>query len=543
MCTATTPAPRSLSRRIRNPGGESVGLSRDLFFRVQVVAEVPQRLLVRLASARHAFQAIEPRPFALGVVEALDRARSCRRRAAHELQEFLALQQLDHALRLVQSSGLDQHIRQMPVDDFALEYQCALELRLERCRVGTHLLHDVDGAFRVQDRRVAFALLREECAVGMQGLPQLIRPLHDREDCNRLLEEVARASGFACATIRFTEHPRGPAELEVCVRLRFKRQHDLSRAQQRLDRLLVAPLQQQRATEICVRHGEQGSCVAQLLATDFERATMHAFGFAVAALRVVDRTQSDQYECERRVVRAEHALADRERFVEHVLGALVLADVVIDHGVFVEDRGMQRFVAATSLFGNRGADGERLFERAARIGETTEHAIRRTEAVQIRRQRRGLHALGSTSQRQCALQRRCGGGMIAFAASGHRDRIECSAGYRNAGIGMTLRNFVRTLEQLIGRGGLAPDVQQRALTYQRQDQPHTVGAFGGLNRVPGAGIKLRGELELSLPTGGVRLLHQQGNLAQRCFGRGGRRRRAQGAPAQGRPTDSCTSSP
>ena len=80
---------------------------------------------------------------------------------------------------------------------------------------------------------------------------------------------------------------------------------------------------------------------------------------------------------------------------------------------------------------------------------------------------------------------------------------------------MTLRNFVRTLEQLIGRGGLAPDVQQRALTYQRQDQPHTVGAFGGFNRVPGAGIKIGGELELSLPTGGVRLLHQQGNLAPR----------------------------
>ena len=375
MCTATAPAPRSPSDASEIAGGEPVGLSRAFSSRVQVVAQVPQRLLVRLASARHAFQAIEPRLFALGVVEALDRARSCRRRAAHEFQEFLALQQLDHALRLVQSSGLDQHIRQMPVDDFALEYQCALELRLQRCRVGTHLLHDVDGAFRVQDRRVAFALLREECAVGMQGLPQLVRPLHDREDCDRFLEEIARASGLAYATIGFTEHPRGPAELEVRVRLRLKRQHDLSRAQQRLDRLLIAPLQQQRAPEICVRHGEQGTCVAQLLATDFERAAVHAFGFAVAFLRVVDRTQSDQDECERRVIRAEHALADRERFVEHSLGARVLADVVIDHGVFVEDRGVQRFVAATRLFGNRGADGECLFERAARIGQTTQHAI------------------------------------------------------------------------------------------------------------------------------------------------------------------------
>ena len=176
---------------------------------------------------------------------------------------------------------------------------------------------------------------------------------------------------------------------------------------------------------------------------------------------------------------------------------------------------MQRFVAATSLFGDRGADGERLFERAACVGETTEHAIRRTEAMQIRRQRCGLQALGSAAHRQCALQCRCGGGMIAFTVSGHRNRVECSAGYRNTGIGMTLRNFVRTLEQLSGRGGLAPDVQQGALAYQRQDQPDTVGAVGRLNRMPGAGIKVGGELELSLPTGGVRLLHRRRNFAQR----------------------------
>ena len=245
---------------------------------------------------------------------------------AHIFEEFSFLEQIDHLLRLDQPPRIDQQVRELPIHLLALAYQRSPELRLEVAGIAAHLLHDVDGAFAVQDRRIARVVFSQEPAVAGQRQRQMFRRFRRGERRHGLLEKAPRPVPVAEIPVRLRQQAGIHAKPIVVSSVDCEPQ--LTRPHQRFDRRSGTFLEQQRLANIVVSGAYLRTRFAQLGAANLEPAPIDAFRLGVPALLAVDEAEPDERVCSLRTMRIETLLENLQSLVKQFLGPVIVADVI-----------------------------------------------------------------------------------------------------------------------------------------------------------------------------------------------------------------------